>query len=122
MIVFVQETFKANRICEQVIGDPLNRNTQHGPQNHLAHLEKLVNYCEKAVREGATLVCGGHRVNRPGYFFQPTVFVDVEDHMFIATEEAFGPIMAISKFSSRYVSSDTKRRTMSAVGLLLGNT
>lgn len=68
----------------------------------MAHLEKLVNYCEKAVREGATLVCGGHRVNRPGYFFQPTVFVDVEDHMFIATEEAFGPIMAISKFSSRY--------------------
>lgn len=109
MLVFVQETVQANSVCLQVIGDPLNRNTQHGPQNHLAHLEKLVNYCEKAVREGATLVYGGHRVNRPGYFFQPTVFVDVEDHMFIATEEAFGPIMAISKFSSRYDSLNTQR-------------
>lgn len=51
--------------------------------------------------EGATLVTGGQRLPQPGYFFQPTVFTDVDDHMFIAKEEAFGPIMAISTFSSR---------------------
>lgn len=48
------------------IGDPLDRSTDHGPQNHKAHLDKLVEYCEKGVKEGARLVCGGKQVNRPG--------------------------------------------------------
>ena len=33
-----------------------------------------------------------------GYFMEPTVFTDVEDHMFIAKEESFGPVMVVSKF------------------------
>ena len=57
-------------------------------------------FCEIGVKEGATLECGGHRVNRAGYFFEPTVFSDVEDHMYIAREESFGPIMVISKFDA----------------------
>lgn len=85
----------------QKIGNPLERDTHHGPQNHKAHLEKLINYCEKANNEGAILKIGGKRLDRPGYYFEPTVFTGVEDHMFIAQEEAFGPIMAISKFSGR---------------------
>lgn len=48
------------------IGDPLDRSTDHGPQNHKAHLDKLVEYCERGVKEGATLVLGGKQVNRPG--------------------------------------------------------
>lgn len=48
------------------IGDPLDRSTDHGPQNHKAHLEKLLEYCDIALKEGATLVYGGKRVDRPG--------------------------------------------------------
>ena len=48
------------------IGDPLDRSTDHGPQNHKAHLDKLVEYCQTGVKEGATLVCGGKQVERPG--------------------------------------------------------
>lgn len=44
---------------------------------------------------------GGRRVDRKGFFFEPTVFTDVADHMYIAKEESFGPIMIISKFSSK---------------------
>lgn len=33
-----------------------------------------------------------------GFFFEPTVFTDVQDHMYIATEESFGPVMIISRF------------------------
>lgn len=33
-----------------------------------------------------------------GFFMEPTVFTDVEDHMFIAKEESFGPVMVVSKF------------------------
>lgn len=114
------------------IGDPLDRSTDHGPQNHKAHLDKLLEYCEVGVKEGATLVYGGRQVDRPGtiktltkesrrltsmnkcswslmvnmeplhlptgFFMEPTVFSDVEDHMFIAKEESFGPVMVVSKF------------------------
>ena len=48
------------------IGNPLDRDTNHGPQNHLAHLQKLLEYCQRGVEEGATLVCGGKQVPRPG--------------------------------------------------------
>jgi len=64
-----------------------------------AHLEKLVEYCDIAVNEGATLVYGGQRCDVKGFFMTPTVITDVYDHMYVAKEESFGPIMVISKFS-----------------------
>lgn len=54
------------------------------------------------IKEGAKLEYGGKRLQRPGYFLEPTIFSHVEDHMFIAVEESFGPIMVISKFSNGY--------------------
>ena len=53
-------------IKKMKIGDPLDRSTDHGPQNHKAHLDKLLEYCEIGVKEGATLVYGGKQVDRPG--------------------------------------------------------
>ena len=35
-----------------------------------------------------------------GYFLEPTVFTDVEDHMMIAKEESFGPVMIVSVFEN----------------------
>lgn len=45
---------------------------------------------------------GGSRIPHlpPGFFFEPTVFTDVRDHMFIAREESFGPVMIISRFAN----------------------
>ena len=48
------------------VGDPLDRSTDHGPQNNRAHLEKLVNYCRTGAEQGATLLAGGKRLERPG--------------------------------------------------------
>ena len=48
------------------IGSPLDRSTDHGPQNHKAHLDSLLSYVEKGVAEGATLVYGGKRLDREG--------------------------------------------------------
>lgn len=89
------------------IGDPLNRSTSHGPQNHYTHLKKLLEYVDSGIADGARLECGGRRLNRPGYFFEPTVFTGVKDNMFIAKEESFGPIMIISKFDNGYVTSSS---------------
>uniref|UniRef100_A0A8V5GRU2 10-formyltetrahydrofolate dehydrogenase n=1 Tax=Melopsittacus undulatus TaxID=13146 RepID=A0A8V5GRU2_MELUD len=105
--LFVEESIHdefVSKVVEEIkkmkIGDPLDRSTDHGPQNHKAHLEKLLQYCEIGVKEGATLVYGGRQVHRPGFFMEPTVFTDVEDHMYIAQEESFGPVMVISKFKN----------------------
>lgn len=103
------------------IGDPLSRSTAHGPQNHQAHFEKLIEYCARGVKEGAKLVYGGGRVpNRKGYFFQPTIFTDVEDHMYIAQEESFGPIMIISKFNGNDMDAVLRRANNVEYGLASG--
>ncbi|KAG5900089.1 hypothetical protein JTB14_016059 [Gonioctena quinquepunctata] len=110
----VQETRKIQ------IGDPLNRSTSHGPQNHLAHMKKLLEYVEIGLKEGAKLEYGGKRLDRPGFFFEPTVLSNVEDHMFIAKEESFGPIMVVSKFSNGDLDGVLKRANATEYGLASG--
>nr|XP_033782375.1 cytosolic 10-formyltetrahydrofolate dehydrogenase isoform X3 [Geotrypetes seraphini] len=61
---FVQKVVED--VMKMKIGDPLDRSTDHGPQNHKAHLDKLLEYCQAGVKEGATLVYGGKQVPRPG--------------------------------------------------------
>uniref|UniRef100_A0A2H1V8H1 SFRICE_001077 n=1 Tax=Spodoptera frugiperda TaxID=7108 RepID=A0A2H1V8H1_SPOFR len=105
---------------KMTIGDPLHRGTAHGPQNHKAHMDKLIEFVQRGVKEGATLVLGGKRVDRPGYFFEPTVFTDVQDDMWIAKEESFGPIMIISKFSSKNMDDVIRRANNTEYGLASG--
>uniref|UniRef100_A0A667X6F3 10-formyltetrahydrofolate dehydrogenase n=1 Tax=Myripristis murdjan TaxID=586833 RepID=A0A667X6F3_9TELE len=125
--LFVEESIHdqfVKRVVEEMkkmrIGDPLDRSTDHGPQNHKAHLDKLVEYCQTGVKEGATLVCGGKQVQRPGFFFEPTLFTDVQDHMYIAQEESFGPVMIISKFKSGEVDDVLRRANATEYGLASG--
>ena len=90
------------------------------PQNHRAHLEKLIEYCETGVREGAKLVYGGRQVPRPGLFFQPTIFTNVTDDMYLAKEESFGPIMIISEFPAGDVDGVIGRANRTEFGLASG--
>uniref|UniRef100_A0A8C6PBT3 Aldehyde dehydrogenase 1 family member L2 n=1 Tax=Nothobranchius furzeri TaxID=105023 RepID=A0A8C6PBT3_NOTFU len=125
--LFVEESIHdefISRVVEEIkkmkIGDPLDRSTDHGPQNHKAHLDKLLEYCEAGVKEGAMLVYGGRQVDRPGFFMEPTVFTDVEDHMFIAKEESFGPVMVVSKFKTGDVDGVLQRANDTEYGLASG--
>uniref|UniRef100_A0A671SA73 10-formyltetrahydrofolate dehydrogenase n=1 Tax=Sinocyclocheilus anshuiensis TaxID=1608454 RepID=A0A671SA73_9TELE len=125
--LFVEESIHdeyIRRVVEEIkkmkTGDPLDRSTDHGPQNHKAHLDKLVEYCELGVKEGATLVYGGRQVDRQGFFMEPTVFTDVEDHMFIAKEESFGPVMVVSKFKDGDVDGVLSRANNTEFGLASG--
>ena len=54
--------------------------------------------CIEAVSQGAKAVTGGHKLNRPGWFFEPTVFTDVTSDMTIAQEEVFGPVLSVMRF------------------------
>ncbi|XP_013085376.2 cytosolic 10-formyltetrahydrofolate dehydrogenase-like isoform X1 [Biomphalaria glabrata] len=125
--LFVEESIHdefVQRVIEEIkkmkIGNPLDRSTDHGPQNHRAHLQKLIEYCDIGVKEGATLVRGGKQCDLPGLFFEPTVFTNVEDHMMIAKEESFGPVMIISKFIDGDVNGVLQSANNTEFGLASG--
>ena len=125
--IFVEETIydaflrrASNETAKIAIGDPLDRGTAHGPQNHRAHLEKLVDYVKHGLNEGARLVYGGSQVDRPGLYMTPTILADVEDHMWVAKEESFGPIMIVSKFACGDVSEVVRRANNIEFGLAGG--
>ena len=60
--------------------------------------DRAAGMCEDAERQGAVLATGGHRLNRPGDFLEPTVFTNVSPDMTIAQEEVFGPVRSVMKF------------------------
>lgn len=119
--VYEQFIFRAvEEVKKMKIGDPLDRSVAHGPQNHKAHLDKLLEYVEIGVKEGARLVYGGKRVDRPGFFMEPTILADVEDHMMVAEEESFGPVMVISSFETGDIDGVIKRANATEYGLASG--
>ncbi len=62
--------------------------------------DRALAMCEDAQRQGAMVATGGHKLNRPGYFLEPTVFTNIEPDMTIAQEEVFGPVLSVMKFSN----------------------
>jgi aminomuconate-semialdehyde/2-hydroxymuconate-6-semialdehyde dehydrogenase len=63
-----------------------------------AHLQKVVGYIELAKQEGGTIVTGGHRVDRRGYFVEPTVITGLACDCRILQEEIFGPVVTVTPF------------------------
>jgi len=81
------------------LGNGLDLQTEVGPVVNRPQLEKIGGYMGVGVEEGANIACGGARASdgelAKGYFFLPTVFVDVRPEMRIAQEEIFGPVTDI---------------------------
>ncbi|SHH87019.1 betaine-aldehyde dehydrogenase [Marivita hallyeonensis] len=105
--VFVQKGIKeaflkrlTERLANAVIGDPLDEATSFGPMVSERQMNIVLDYIEQGKAEGARLVTGGERIDREGFYLQPTVFADVKDDMVIAREEIFGPVMAVLDFET----------------------
>jgi aldehyde dehydrogenase (NAD+) len=94
------------------VGDPFDASTEQGPQVDQAQFDKVLGYIDAGKREGAALLCGGGRWGDRGYFVEPTVFAEVQDHMKIAEEEIFGPVMSIIRFKDMSEVIDRANRTM----------
>ena len=81
------------------VGDGLDPTVQMGPCINETQLNTVMNYVEIGQQEGATLACGGHRLQADGWangwFHEPTVFVDCHPKMRIAQEEIFGPVVSV---------------------------
>ena len=84
------------------VGDPAAPDTMVGPLVNARQRDRVREYIQSGIDEGATLVTGG--VEPPdglesGYFIRPTVFADVTMDMRIAREEIFGPVLSILTYS-----------------------
>ncbi|WP_026155197.1 NAD-dependent succinate-semialdehyde dehydrogenase [Paracoccus sp. N5] len=91
-----------SRTAQIKLGDGLDPGTGMGPLINGARLAEIESIVADAVRAGATLAHGGKRPAHlnSGFFFEPTVLTDVTDDMKVFAEENFGPIAAITRFST----------------------
>jgi betaine-aldehyde dehydrogenase len=85
------------------VGDPMDTNTQMGPQVSEEQLNRIKGYVDIAKGEGAQVLSGGCTPElegdfQKGFFFQPTIFSDVKNSMRVAQEEIFGPVVSVITF------------------------
>ena len=70
-----------------------------GPLISQKQLDRVSSYVEIGRQAGATVVSGGARIGERGYFYEPTVLVDVDQSMRVMREEIFGPVLGVMRFS-----------------------
>lgn len=87
-----------DKMGQLTVGDPLDENTDYGAIINQKQLDSIHEKVESAVTNGATLVMGGHKLDRAGFFYEPTILdhVNTEDSVF--KEEIFGPVLAIATY------------------------
>jgi 1-pyrroline dehydrogenase len=85
--------------CEEVrsliVGDPSDPATTMGPVISEHHMNQVLGFIERAREAGATIRVGGNRVDRPGWFIEPTVLTNVKQTDEIVQNEVFGPVVTI---------------------------
>lgn len=82
-----------------VVGDGLEEGTELGPIQNQAQLDIVQNLADSARADGGRFLAGGKRMDRDGYFFEPTIVADLTDGSRLVDEEPFGPIVPIIKYS-----------------------
>jgi succinate-semialdehyde dehydrogenase/glutarate-semialdehyde dehydrogenase len=87
------------RVRRIEVGDGLKDGVTMGPLSNRRRLEAMEQQVADAVGRGATLAAGGHRIGNEGNFFAPTVLEDVPIDALAMTQEPFGPVALLSRFS-----------------------
>jgi acyl-CoA reductase-like NAD-dependent aldehyde dehydrogenase len=82
------------------VGIPTEEGIYFGPLSRKEQLNVLEVQVKDALQKGATLVTGGNRINKKGYYFEPTVLTNVTNDMLVMKEESFGPIIGIMKVNN----------------------
>lgn len=89
------EKLFVERMRAQVVGDPIEENTEVGPQARTDLRDELHEQVTQSIAKGARCLLGGEVPNGPGAFYPPTVLTDVTRGMPAYDEELFGPVAAI---------------------------
>ncbi len=80
------------------LGPGLDPATEMGPLVSREQQERVLQYIESGVRDGATVLTGGEAPNSPGYYVTPTVLANVKPDMKVTREEIFGPVLVAQRF------------------------
>lgn len=99
----IHDTF-VDKVTEKMksltVGDPLDDKTDFGAIINKTQLNSIDDKVQAAVQNGAELVLGGHILDRPGYFYAPTVLDHVKQTDAVFKEEIFGPVLAITTYQN----------------------
>jgi acyl-CoA reductase-like NAD-dependent aldehyde dehydrogenase len=85
----------ARAVAALRVGDPMERETNVGPLARGDLVDELDRQVRESVAMGATAAVGGARLDRPGYYYEPTVLTGVTRDMPVFREETFGPVAAV---------------------------
>jgi succinate-semialdehyde dehydrogenase / glutarate-semialdehyde dehydrogenase len=89
----------SERVRALPVGSGFDENTYVGPVANERRLQAIAGLVDDAVRRGAGVSAGGRRLDRPGYFWAPTVLCDVDDDSEIANTEPFAPVALLSSWA-----------------------
>ncbi|HKX06597.1 MAG TPA: aldehyde dehydrogenase family protein [Stellaceae bacterium] len=81
------------------IGPGLDPKTEIGPVISSEQLDRVAGFIDQGVGDGAKVMVGGHRIDRPGYFVQPRILTDTTADMSVRKSEIFGPALCAMSFS-----------------------
>jgi len=82
------------------VGDGTAADTKLGPINNAPQFERVKELVADALSHGARATTGGKAMDRPGYFFEPTILTDISDGTRIVDEEQFGPALPVIPYRS----------------------
>lgn len=87
--------------CEKLkVGDPMDAKSNLGALVSEDHLNKVDSYVRLAIEEGGTILLGGKRIEKEGFYYQPTVIEGLDENCRTNLEEIFGPVVTLNKFKS----------------------
>jgi aminomuconate-semialdehyde/2-hydroxymuconate-6-semialdehyde dehydrogenase len=82
------------------VGDPMDAKSNLGALVSESHLKKVDSYVQLAKEEGGSIIYGGSRIDRDGFYYEPTVIEGLDETCRTNQEEIFGPVVTLSPFSS----------------------
>lgn len=88
----------ADRAATVRVGNGSHKSSQLGPVGTLAQFERIGELVRDALAHGAVAVAGGAALNRPGYFFAPTILAGAADGMRVVEEEQLGPVLPVLEY------------------------
>ena len=83
------------------VGPGIEKDTDLTPVISENQLQKVEGYARSGIQEGAEAAHGGKRIQRDGYFMEPTILNNVKQEMTVAREEIFGPVLSILEYEDQ---------------------
>jgi succinate-semialdehyde dehydrogenase/glutarate-semialdehyde dehydrogenase len=111
---FVQQFVERMRTLR--VGDPMDPETELGPLATQHILQGVDDQVQKTIAEGAKLLTGGNRIHGDGFFYEPTVLVDVPKESPAYREEVFGPVAAVFRVGDAHAAIELANDTTFGLG------